>query len=239
MKSKQPAYNFWSSIRRPFLILAPMEDVTDTVFRQVVIKAGRPDVFFTEFTSVEGVQSVGAAKVIHRLRYSNLERPVVAQVWGKTPEDYYKTAKMILELGFDGMDINMGCPAKKIIKQGACSALIKSPDLAKEIIVAAQEGLQNKIPLSVKTRIGFGTIATEDWIGFLLQNSNLQAFTVHGRTVKEESKVPAHWDQIKKVVQINNANKSNLINQLRETDPKEKLKLLLQIQYQILIPKTS
>ncbi len=218
--------NFWKTLPKNFSVLAPMEDVTDTVFRQVIIQAGRPDVLFTEFCNVEGVQSVGQARVIHRLKYNaKIERPIVAQVWGKTPEDYYKTAKLILELGFDGMDINMGCPVKKVIALGACSALINDHQKASEIIQACQRALGGKIPLSVKTRIGFNTIDTENWLGFLL-TQNLQAITVHGRTVKEQSSVPNHYNQIAQVVRMRDEYMAKEIERLRGLDTKNKIGLL-------------
>lgn len=214
--------NFWQNLPTNFSVLAPMEDVTDTVFRQVIIKAGRPDVLFTEFCNVEGVQSVGQARVIHRLKFSEIERPIVAQVWGRTPEDYYKTAKLIVELGFDGMDINMGCPVKKVIALGACSALINNHTKAEEIIKACQKGLDGKIPLSVKTRIGFNTIDTENWFGFLL-SQDLQAITVHGRTVKELSNVPNHYDQIAKVVEMRNDYHHNKLAILEQSNNRFKI----------------
>lgn len=214
--------NFWHSLKKPFSILAPMEDVTDTVFRRIIQEVARPDVFFTEFTSTTGVQSSGQSKVIHRLKYTEKEKPIVAQVWGITPEDYYKTARMVIDLGFDGMDINMGCPVKNVIKQGACSALIKNPSLAKEIIMASKEGLQNKIPLSIKTRIGFNKIETENWCGFLLRECQPEALTVHGRTVKEESVPPAHWDEIAKVVDIN---KQLTLQKWQKTSSEDKVKI--------------
>jgi tRNA-dihydrouridine synthase len=210
--------NIWDNLQSGFRVLAPMEDVTDTVFRQMVRSfgskkklknggngknAGIPDVFFTEFTNCDGLTSRGQARVIHRLKYSEIERPLIAQIWGKTPQNYLETAKMIVDLGFDGVDINMGCPEKSVIKQGACGALIDNPALAKEIIEAVQKGVGGKISVSVKTRIGFKTINTEEWCEFLL-SQNLQALTVHGRTVKEMSDVPAHWDEIAKVVEIRN-----------------------------------
>ena len=199
--------NFWrQSILENNLItiLAPMEDVTDSVFRRVVSHCGRSKVFFTEFTNVEGLGSVGRQKLIHRLNYEAIEKPIVAQIWGITPEDYYNAAKLVLELGFDGLDINMGCPVKNVIKQGACSALINNPSLANEIVMATKEALADQIPLSIKTRIGFDDIQTQAWIGFLLETCEPQALTIHGRTVKEESKVPCHFEEIGKVVQINN-----------------------------------
>jgi tRNA-dihydrouridine synthase len=201
--------SFWRNLEKPILILAPMEDVTDTVFRRVVISCGKPSVLLTEFTSCEGVCSIGQAKVIHRLRYTQDEKPLVAQIWGIRPKDYFDTAKLILEMGFDGIDINMGCPVKKIIKQGACSALIKNPNLAKEIFFATKEGCQNKIPVSIKTRIGFNNIQTEDWCGFLLKDLNPEVLTIHGRTVKEESKPPNHWEEIAKVVDLKNQIQKN------------------------------
>lgn len=192
--------NIWQNLPRPFFILAPMEDVTDTVFRRLIADCGRPDLFFTEFTSVEGLESAGRDKVIHRLRYTEEEHPLIAQIWGITPENYYQSAKLAREMGFDGLDINMGCPVPKIIKQGACSALIMNPTLAGEIISAAKEGA-GSMPVSVKTRIGFDKIITEEWTGFLLEQ-RIAALTIHGRTVKQMSKVDANWEEIAKVVKL-------------------------------------
>jgi tRNA-dihydrouridine synthase len=194
--------NFWKDLPRPFFILAPMEDVTDIAFRGMVRKAnnGMPQVLFTEFTNCDGICSVGQSRVIHRLKYDKAERPIVAQIWGKTPLNYEETSKLCLELGFDGIDINMGCPEKSVIKQGACSALINNKPLAKEIIEACKRGTKGQIPISVKTRIGFNKIQTNDWISFLLAQ-DIQALTVHGRTVAGSDE-PANWSEIKKSVEI-------------------------------------
>jgi tRNA-dihydrouridine synthase len=200
--------NIWNTLPYGFSVLAPMEDVTDTVFRRVIAQASRSDLFFTEFTNVEGMQSeYGRPKVIHRLKFTEIEAPIIAQVWGKTPEDYFKTAEIIANLGFDGLDINMGCPVKKVIALGCCSALINNHEKAKEIIDATRRGLKSKIPLSVKTRIGMKTIDTENWFNFLL-DQNLDAITIHARTVKEESKVPNHWEEIAKVMALRDNKKS-------------------------------
>ena len=197
---------------RPIISLAPMEDVTDTVFRRIVQSCGKPDLLYTEFTNCEGMQSEGRDSLSHRLIYTNQEKPIIAQIWGITPEDYFKTAKLILQMGFDGLDINMGCPVKKIVKQGACSALIKNPNLAKEIYLACQQGVENKIPVSIKTRIGFDKIQTEEWIGFILEKIQPEALTIHGRTVKQMSKVANNWEEIGKAVKLKQQiqkNKSN------------------------------
>ena len=196
--------NFWLDLPTPFFILAPMEDVTDIVFRGMVRKAndGMPQVLFTEFTNCDGICSVGQSRVIHRLKYDPSQRPIVAQIWGKTPQNYEETSRLCLELGFDGIDINMGCPEKSVIKQGACSALINNQPLAKEIIEACKRGTGGKIPISVKTRIGFSKIQTDQWIGFLLEQ-DIQALTVHGRTVAGSDE-PAKWEEIRKSVEIRN-----------------------------------
>ena len=199
MKSKR---SFWKELPSPFWSLAPMEDVTDTVFRQIVISCGRPHVLFTEFTSVEGLDSEGKEKVSYRLKYRENEHPIVAQIWGTTPEAHFKAACLIRELGFDGVDINMGCPVKKIVKQGACSALIENHELTKEIVVATKEGAKN-LPVSVKTRIGFKRRVTKEWAGFLL-SLGLDALTIHGRIAAEMSKTPANWEEIGKVVRLRN-----------------------------------
>jgi tRNA-dihydrouridine synthase len=189
---------------RPILALAPMEDVTDTVFRRVILSCGRPDVMFTEFTSSEGICSPGQARVIHRLQYTPEEKPLIAQIWGVTPEDYLVASQLIVDMGFDGIDINMGCPVKKIIKQGACSALINNHKLAAEVIQATKAGANHRgknLPVSIKTRLGFNHIQTEEWLGFILSQKPA-ALTVHGRTVKEMSKVPVHWEEMAKIHQL-------------------------------------
>jgi len=192
--------SFWQSLPHPFTVLAPMEGVTDVVFRQIISQIGRPDVFFTEFTNCDGLMSKGRRRVEDALLFSENEQPVVAQIWGLRPENYYKTAQYCREKGFAGIDINMGCPVDTVIKKGACSALIKNHSLAKEIIDATKEGAED-LPVSVKTRIGFDSISLTDWVGFLLQQ-DLAALTLHFRTVRELSKVPAHWDCLPEIMKL-------------------------------------
>lgn len=192
----------WNQLARPIFILAPMEDVTDTVFRRIVSSVGRPALYFTEFTNVDGFFSAGRTQVSQRLQFENEEKPLIAQIWGLKPENYYKAAKEIEAMGFDGIDINMGCPQKDVISKGACSALINNHTLAKEIIQATRDGA-GKLPVSVKTRLGLKVNQREEWISFLLEQ-NLDALTIHGRTAAEMSAVPAHWDEIGKVVEMRN-----------------------------------
>lgn len=177
-----------------------MEDVTDTVFRQIIAKCGKPDIFFTEFTNVEGLCSRGREKVIKRLKFTDVERPIVAQIWGITPSKFFEAAKLIKQMGFNGIDINMGCPQKRVIKKGACGGLINNPSLVREIILATQKGADG-LPVSVKTRIGINKIQTEEWIGFLL-GLELDALTIHGRIVAEMSEGLPHWDEIEKAVKL-------------------------------------
>lgn len=196
--------NIWAKIKKGSLILAPMEDVTDTVFRQIVMSCGAPDIMYTEFTNCDGLASSGKNQVIHRLKYSQNERPIIAQIWGNSPQNYFDAACLVRKMGFDGVDINMGCPERSIIKQGACSALIDNYDKAKEIITSVQQATEGVIPVSVKTRIGFKSIKTVEWVNFLLQ-LDIDALILHGRTAKEQSKVPCHWDEIAKAVEIRDA----------------------------------
>lgn len=186
-----------------------MEDVTDTVFRQLVLKCGRPDIFFTEFTSTDGLFSKGRERVIHRLKFDKREGPIVAQIWGKNPENYWKAAQLLAEFGFDGIDINMGCPVEKIVKSGNCSALIENPSLVSELIRATREGAP-QLPLSVKTRLGFSSLNTEEWCGFLL-NQDIHALTVHGRIAKHLSKYRVKWEEIQKVVQLRDSLKRDIV----------------------------
>jgi nifR3 family TIM-barrel protein len=192
--------NFWQTLAKPIFILAPMEDVTDTVLRQVIARYGRPTVFFTEFTNVEGMFSKGEKHVVQRLQYTPEERPLVAQIWGSQPENFAKAASRLVDLGFDSVDLNMGCPAQGPVSRGVCSGLINNRPRAKEIIEATKEGAGGRIPVSIKTRLGFRAIDME-WIAFVLEQKPA-ALTVHLRTVAEMSKVPAHWDMLKAVVAL-------------------------------------
>lgn len=182
---------------RPFFVLAPMDDVTDTVFRRVVADCYAPDLFFTEFVNVDGLQSPGRERLMKKILFTDTEQPLVAQIWGKNPENYYKTAKELVEMGFSAIDINMGCPDKTIVRNGCCSALIENRPLALDIIKATQEGAGGKVPVSVKTRLGFKQVDLS-WHELLLQQ-NLDMLTLHGRTQKQMSAVPADWDLIGKV----------------------------------------
>ncbi len=195
----------WDKLEKPIFILAPMEDVTDTVFRRIISSCGRPNLYFTEFTNVDGLASKGDKVVSQRILYTKEEKPLIAQIWGMKPENYFKAAQRLVDMGYDGIDINMGCPQRTVTRHGACSALIKNHSLAKEIIQATKEGAKG-LPVSVKTRIGFNKIVLDEWIGFLL-DQDLPALTIHGRTAAEMSKVPAHWDEIGKAVEIRNAKK--------------------------------
>ncbi|MFA6391395.1 MAG: tRNA-dihydrouridine synthase [Patescibacteria group bacterium] len=197
MQNKNISTNFWQGLKRPFLVMAPMDDITDIAYRQIVKLCGKPDVLFTEFVSVDGLCSAGKNRLLHDLKFIKNEKPIVAQVFGSTPENFTKTAVIIDKLGFDGIDINMGCPFKTIEKQGAGAALIKNPALAQKIIEATKKGA-GKMPVSVKTRIGYGRDSSKIWIPELLE-MNPAALTIHARTQKEKSRVPAHWDIVKEI----------------------------------------
>jgi tRNA-dihydrouridine synthase len=202
----------FKNLPRPFFALAPLDDVSDTVFRRVIAGCAPPDLFFTEFVNVDGLQSPGRPKLLKRLQFTPAERPLVAQIWGKKPENFYKTARQIADgtfarefglpagVSFAGVDLNMGCPDKTVVKNGACSALINDRELAGEIIEATREGLGGELPLSVKTRLGFNEVDLT-WLEFLLQRK-LNMLTIHGRTRREMSKVPAHWEEIGKIREL-------------------------------------
>jgi nifR3 family TIM-barrel protein len=198
---------FWQKLPTPFFCLAPMLDVTDISFRKIISKysrhgkvGGGPDVFWTEFVSADGLDSKGYEKLLPMLKFSKTERPLVAQVFTASPEHMFKAAQIIERLGFDGLDINMGCPDKGVQKQGSGAALIKTPKLAREVIQAAIAGAP-KLPVSVKTRLGYNKEEIETWIPELLKE-NISALTIHGRTKKDMSLVPARWEAIKKVVEL-------------------------------------
>lgn len=194
-------HGFWKNLPKPFFALAPMYDVTDAAFRFIIAKYGKPDVFYTEFTSTDGLSSdVGRVKLLHHLKFNDIEHPIVAQVFGTKPDKFKETAALVKDLGFDGIDINMGCPDKNIIKGGSCAALYRTPELAKELILAAKEGAGD-MPVSVKIRIGDSVINWHDWILKLLE-AEPAAIAIHLRSRKEMSKVPAHWELMPEIVQF-------------------------------------
>jgi len=179
-----------------------MEGVTDIVFRQVVVRAGRPDVFFTEFTNVSSYASEkGRANAVERLRFLPEEMPIVAQIWGVNPEHFEITAHGLREMGYRAVDINMGCPEKHVVRGGGGSALIRTPELAAEIIAATKK---SELEVSVKTRLGYSQVEKwREWLNFLLEQ-DIVALTVHLRTKKEMSKVPAHWELVPEIIALKN-----------------------------------
>ena len=190
--------SFWDNLPQLFFALAPMEAVTDVVFRHVVKQAGAPDVFFTEFANATGWVHAGDKAIAGRLIKTDDEHPLVAQIWGGEPGDMEQFAAHCMELGFDGIDINMGCPAKSAIKSGG-AALIRRPDVAVAAIAAAKTA---GLPVSVKTRLGYTYIDEwHEWLSTLL-TQNLANLTIHLRTKKEMSKVPAHYELINDIIKL-------------------------------------
>jgi len=191
---------FWNKLKKPFFVLAPMADVTDPAFRIIIAKYGKPDVMWTEFVSADGLFSSAKNILMRDLEFDESERPIVAQFFSPKKDLMKKAAELAVELGFDGIDINMGCPDKNIVKQGSGSAMIKKPKEAREIIRATIEGAGD-LPVSVKTRIGFNQNEIETWLPEILAE-NPAVVILHARTKKDMSKVPAKWDVIKRAVEI-------------------------------------
>lgn len=189
--------NFWAELPKPFFVLAPMEDVTDCVFRHVVAEAGAPDVYFTEFTNSESYcHPNGIESVRGRLMFTEDEQPIVAHIWGDNPENFRKMSIDLAEMGFKGIDINMGCPVPNVAQRGKGSGLILRPDIAAELIEAAKTG---GLPVSVKTRLGFKEVDEwRDWLTHILKQ-DIANLSIHLRTRKEMSAVDAHWELIPEI----------------------------------------
>jgi len=205
--------SFWHSLPKPIVVLAPMADVTDAPFRRMIAKysahtrkdgsVGGPDVMWTEFVSADGLMRAtpeGKEKLMTDLMYGEEERPIVAQLFSSNPEYMEKAAQLVTELGFDGIDINMGCPDRSIERQGCGSAMIKTPHIAQEIVRAAKRGAPH-LPVSVKTRIGYNKNILDEWLPALL-DVEPAVVTIHARTRKEMSKVPARWEHVREAVDI-------------------------------------
>ncbi len=201
--------SFWTQLPKPFFVMAPMADVTDAAFRQLVAKRGAPDVFWTEFVSADGLYHTREIKemkdeenpLMGILAKSAAERPILAQIFSAKPEMITYATKLVASLGFDGVDLNMGCPDRAIERQGAGAALVQNPVLAAKLIRVAQEA--SDLPVSVKTRIGYAVESLDEWLIALLETSPA-AITLHLRTRKEMSLVPADWELMKKAVEIRN-----------------------------------
>ncbi|HEY4503707.1 MAG TPA: tRNA-dihydrouridine synthase [Candidatus Paceibacterota bacterium] len=217
--------NFWEKLKkdkvakgRPIMALAPMANVTDMAFRRIVAKYGKPDVMWTEFVSADGLMSSGRDIILRDLAYSSSERPIAAQLFTGHPDKMFQAGKLVAELGFDGLDINMGCPDRAVEKQGGGAFMIKDKKNALAVLESARRGVmegkisnsknsdnrqlsKENIPISVKTRVGYNKNEIDEWIGFLLEQK-LSALTVHLRTRKEMSNVPAHWELMLKIVSL-------------------------------------
>jgi nifR3 family TIM-barrel protein len=201
--------NFWASLKRPIGVLAPMADVTDPAYREIIARCGKPDVTYTEFVSADGLyhtretQKIPDAEnpLMKDLQYSDIEHPIVAQVFTSKPEMMEYVANLVVTLGFDGLDINMGCPHAAIERQGAGSALIKNPELARMLIRSAKKGAKGKIPVSVKTRIGYNANTLVPWLTEIFAEEP-DALILHARTRKEMSNVPARWEHVQEAVAL-------------------------------------
>lgn len=204
-RGPRPFAGFWEQLKKPVFVLAPLANVTDAVFRAHIMKYSKPHVFWTEFVAADGlVHPKGRQALLRDLKFSEAERPIVAQLFTAHPDNMREAAKLCTELGFDGIDINMGCPDKNVMKQGAGAACMKDPKLAQALILAAREGTiaaGKELPISVKTRLGFNEDNLEEWLPALLQ-AKPALITVHARTKKDMSKVPARWERVRRAVEI-------------------------------------
>ncbi|MDO8430403.1 MAG: tRNA-dihydrouridine synthase [Candidatus Taylorbacteria bacterium] len=194
--------NFWQKLLKPIVVMAPMANVSDVAFRSMFAKYGKPDVIWTEFVSADGLCSPGKKILLRDLEFSPKERPIVAQLFTGHADKMFEAAKLVESLGFDGLDINMGCPDRAVEKQGAGAAHIKDMENSIKVLHTARLGAPT-LPVSVKTRIGYNKNEIETWIRKLLEQK-LPALTVHLRTRKEMSDVPAHWELMPRIVELRN-----------------------------------
>lgn len=207
---------FWNTLKKPFFVMAPMADVTDAAFRALVSKHGAPDVFWTEFVSADGLYHTREIQkmkdeenpLMANLIFQKNEHPIIAQIFSSNPEMIAYATKLVAELGFDGVDLNMGCPDRSVEKQGCGAAMIKTPEVARAVIRAARAA--SSLPVSVKTRIGYNKESLEEWLPVILEEAPA-AVTIHLRTRKEMSLVPAHWDLMKKAVEIRNRSNPEIL----------------------------
>ncbi len=224
-------HNFWQDLPKPFFILAPMEDVTDVVFRHVIAKAGKPDVFFTEFTNSESYcHAEGKESVKGRLTFTEDEQPIVAHIWGDKPEFFKEMSIGMAEMGFKGVDINMGCPAQNVFRHGRGSGLILRPEVAAEIIQAAKAG---GLPVSVKTRLGHSRVDEwKDWLTHVLKQ-DIANLSIHLRTKVEMSQVDAHWELIPEIKKLRDEIAPNTLITINGDIPDYETGMMLAEKYDI------
>lgn len=216
--------SFWHNLPRPIVGLSAMDGVTDAAMREISAIHGAPDFMVTEFTSAEGVIR-GITRLLRDFYFSDKQRPIVAQIFGTDPEAFRICAIICCFLGFDGIDLNMGCPADTVTQRGGGASLINNPILAQKLILATKKGVEeyvngielrdlplspefisrineqaketvrHTLPVSVKTRIGFDKPVIEEWIPTLLETEP-DLITLHGRTLKQQYGGEADWEQI-------------------------------------------
>ena len=191
---------FWHALPKPFFVLAPLAGVTDPAFRRLIARYGKPGAMWTEFTSADGLCEAGRDRLLRGLAYTESERPIVAQLFGARPDTMERAAALAIDLGFDGVDINMGCPDRNVEKRGAGAAMCRQPALAQAMIRAAKRGAGG-LPVSVKIRLGYNRNELDAWLPALLEVEPA-AVTIHARTRQEMSRVPARWDAIAQAVDI-------------------------------------
>jgi len=200
--------SYWQNIAahakaegRPFFSLAPMEAVTNAIFRRVVARAAAPDVFFTEFTNAISITHPKAKFTVQGRLYVAPEEAhmPVAQLWGNDGDAFARAAVNVKERGYEAIDINMGCPDATVIKNHGGSDLIRNFESAAAVIAGAKTA---GLPVSVKTRLGYSRLDEwRDWLTFLLQQ-DIPLLTIHLRTKKEMSRVPAHFELIDDIVKL-------------------------------------
>jgi len=184
----------WKSTGRPIVALAPMAGVTDAPYRQFMKTICPEAIVYTEFLSTDALHH-GAAKTMKMIKFDPaIERPFIVQIFGNNREHFITSCKIIEEMGADGIDINMGCPAARVVSSCHGSALIRRPELAVDLVHAAVNAVS--IPVSVKTRLGWESSETLIPFCQALERAGASCLAIHGRTYKQKFSGEADWSPI-------------------------------------------
>jgi nifR3 family TIM-barrel protein len=194
------AESIWQTLKKPIICLAPMAGVTDSAMRRVMCRLGKPDLFFTEFISAAGLCSPGREELLDDLNFHNDEHPIIAQIFGCEPDHFERTAALAASRGFDGIDINMGCPDRKVQKQRSGAMLMEDLPLAKKVVEATKRGAGG-LPVSIKTRIGYHEETLDEILKHLLETEPV-AITVHWRTKQQMYRGSARWELAPQAVDL-------------------------------------
>lgn len=218
----------WAQLNYPVILCPPMDGITDSAFRELIADMGGSSALYCEFINVKGLIFQNP-KTLFELKYTEKQRPIIAQLFGNNPEDFYEASKMVVKMGFDSIDVNMGCPAHKVASKGGGCALMGNTENAAEIVrqtikganeAAKELNLGHEIEVTCKMRLGISDTDTVMHHGLSMIEAGAKCIAIHGRTLKQMYTGEAKWEPIKDFIKIKNERYGNSIKVFGSGDVK-------------------